>query len=784
MLHVVDLSLPAPEIANPFPYPLDPFQAWACKAIDAHENVLVTAKTGSGKTLVGEYQIKTSLARGKRVFYTTPIKSLSNQKFHDLKEMGLSVGIMTGDIKFAPQSDVVVMTTEILCNLLFKKDTPSESFVQLSLNDVDAIVFDEVHYINNPERGKVWEQCIMLLPPEINLVMLSATIAEAPKFAAWIGEVKQKPIHLISTQYRVVPLVHTVGDNLVIMDHRDVFYPERYNAWLQSLEESKRKQREHARRVADRRRAGYDDAPVEKDSRQQSFLHQMNHLVETAELPALFFVFSRARCEEYAAKVSHDLLTSTETASVRHILDFHLHRYPDIQTSAQYHALRGLLEKGIAFHHSGLLPVLKEIVEILFGKGLVKLLFATETFAVGINMPTKTVVFTSFTKHSEGGLRMLRSDEYIQMAGRAGRRGKDTRGFVHYLPDREPAPLEDVRRMMTGGQQRVCSRMDFGYDFLIKTLHAHGLDWREVVKQSYWYTQHLEGIEQDKREVQRITAERDELRLTSAIVDDLVVRHMLENLVRETTNSKRKDAQRKLEAWKREHEGHRWDAAWKSFSRWTTLTKMIAETEDKIRDATEYESWITPRIEYLEGHGFLGTQLGLLAANVHEGHSIMMPVAFHSKALHKLTFEQLVGCLSLFGTSGEEREDEELTLNDCVHLEPETVATVQAFITNSIAPLVHSEKVPSNASYWRIDCTWADAAIRWVKGEHASLICGDYGLYEGNFIRAMLKIANLVDEWTTMATLTKDLDQLELLRDARQKIVKGVVVPDSLYLRT
>lgn len=202
MLILDDLSKPAPEVETPFRFPLDPFQTYACSAIAKDENVLVTAKTGSGKTLVGEFQIHHSLAKGKRVFYTTPIKSLSNQKFHDLKKMFPSVGIVTGDIQFCPQADVVILTTEILRNLLFKQGGPTEGVgltAGLSLQDLDAVVFDEVHYINDPDRGKVWEECLMLLPPEINLVLLSATLDEPAAFAEWLGDLKQKPIHLIST---------------------------------------------------------------------------------------------------------------------------------------------------------------------------------------------------------------------------------------------------------------------------------------------------------------------------------------------------------------------------------------------------------------------------------------------------------------------------------------------------------------------------------------------------------------------------------------------------------
>jgi antiviral helicase SKI2 len=234
-----ECTLPS-DLAVNYTFQLDPFQKHSIRAISREENVLVTAKTGSGKTLVGEYQIAHSLRKGKRIFYTTPIKSLSNQKFHDLKHLykNNTVGIATGDIKFLPNADIVVMTTEILRNLLYKKGSTTENLgltSNLSLENLDSVVFDEVHYINNKERGTVWEETLILLPKEINLVLLSATIDSADLFASWLGHLKQKPIHLISTNYRIVPLEHYVfkKDKIeTIMDSKEVFYPDAYNRYL------------------------------------------------------------------------------------------------------------------------------------------------------------------------------------------------------------------------------------------------------------------------------------------------------------------------------------------------------------------------------------------------------------------------------------------------------------------------------------------------------------------------------------------------------------------------
>lgn len=416
MLKIGDLTN-APEVITNYGFPLDPFQKIAIQSIQNEENVMVTAKTGSGKTLVAEYQIEYSLAKGKRVFYTTPIKSLSNQKFHDLKKIYENrVGIMTGDIKFAPQADVVILTTEILRNLLFKIGTTTETIgttSMLSVADVDAVVFDEFHYIMDPERGKVWEETLILLPPHIKVILLSATIDSPEMFGEWLAKLKNRNLMLVSTEYRVVPLKHCVRKGVdleIIMDDKNRFYKDAYNRYLIYLKNQHDKKKKHAELVQDRRIGGYEDKPITKENHEKSFIFQMNDTIRYLKqynlLPVLFFVFSRRHCEELAEKVEDALLTHDETASVKRIVGFYLSRYDELNTMPQYNQLLRVLEKGVAFHHSGLLPLLKEIVELLFNQGLIRVLFATETFAVGINMPTKTVVFTSYQKHDNGGMRL------------------------------------------------------------------------------------------------------------------------------------------------------------------------------------------------------------------------------------------------------------------------------------------------------------------------------------------------------------------------------------------
>lgn len=802
-------------------YPLDPFQQHAVAAISRDENVLVTAKTGSGKTLVGEYQIAHSLSKGRRVFYTTPIKSLSNQKFHDLKAMFPSVGIMTGDLKFRPDADIVIMTTEILRNLLFKANSTATRSLgitaDLSLEGLDAVVFDECHYINDRDRGAVWEETLILLPPQVNLVLLSATIDTPEFFAGWLGDLKKKPIHLISTQYRIVPLQHAVyrGEELLtVMDHRDKFEAGLYNAWLLWRSGQVKAAQDHRVKVADRRRGGYEADTIARHSvGPKAFKHQMNELIARLQglglLPALFFVFSRKDCERFAASVEHTLIDSSDTATVKHILDFHLHRYGEgLLRMPQYQTLRALLEKGIAFHHSGLLPVLKEAVEILFGRGYVKLLFATETFAVGINMPTKTVVFTGYRKYDDatGGMRMLNTDEYIQMAGRAGRRGKDDKGLVLYLPDREPESLSDVKRMMTGGRATFQSRMTFHYDFLLKTLQAGNLDWLDLMKRSYWQKRQDSILEATKRELENLERERDALGLKKEEYEDLLERERLAAEVANSVNAARRAAQAAWSTWENRHMGGHWSKLIKEvWPKWKSLAKDAEKMELELEYQADFTGDIWARLRALAAFGLLEkptedlgpsgpfplklTDLGTAATEINEGHEILLPLAFQKRILHGCSGKEIVTILSSFFKEGQESAGlvglEGLGVSSAVK---ESIQKIQAAADD----LRDLEKEYPGAAlqgvgdtlYWDLNIGWIEPIWRWLQeGVPMAQVCGEYELYEGNFMRVLMKLVNLLEEWRSVATLSEDVEMLEKVKGLELEILREVAVSDSLYLR-
>ena len=768
-----------PDVKTGYTFPLDTFQKQAIYAIQRDENVLVTAKTGSGKTLVGEYQIEHSLAKGKRAFYTTPIKSLTNQKFSDLKALYPGrVGVMTGDIKFCPHADVVVMTTEILRNLLFKQGATTQELgvtAALSMDGVDSVVFDEVHYINDPDRGKVWEECIMLLPPSVNIVMLSATIDSPETFAQWVGDLKKRPVHLISTEHRVVPLKHCIpgGEtHEVVMDARNKFHREVYMSYLRKLKRDDDEQR----RLADAVRAREDgDAPIEKTVRSESFVHRMKRLVESLSLnsllPALFFVFSRKQCEQYASKIEGNLLSERESADVTNIVRFHLSRHrKELENVHQYHSILSLLQKGVAFHHSGLLPLLKEIVEVLFSRGLVKVLFATETFAVGINMPTKTVVFTSYRKVDDTGeLRMLRAHEYIQMAGRAGRRGKDTEGLVLYLPAHRPESVEDVQTMMTGSAQTLESKMDFHYDFIIKCLQSGGrVGTDDMTRNSFWYKSRLSEIEALEDENFRL--ENLTLCLDS---DEFHTRESIEENMRSCSSTDRKEWQRKLDTWKNKHVGPRWDNGWKHFKQCKVAQgKMVYNTAliEKLRTVD------MPFIKNLCAMKFISegklSDIGVMASEINEGHPLLMSVGYGVNLCEGLGAPEICALLSCFVDP------------DPCDYSPEVPFEIQTHYSRLLAirdRLRSQEITKSPEDYWEVSSFWMEPIYEWAKGNMSlSTICAEFELYEGNFVKAILKVQAILQEWTTLATYKQDLEMLELLRDFT--LVRDVVVPASLYL--
>ncbi len=441
-------------------FTLDPFQVEAIEAIENNHSVVVSAATGTGKTLIADYLIEKFITENKRVIYTAPIKALSNQKFKEFTQsFGTDkVGLVTGDIVINSTAQVLIVTTEIYRNMLMVHDP--------IINDLSYVVFDEIHYINDIERGTVWEESVIFSPNSIRFLCLSATIPNAKEFAGWIESVNDHKVDVIEYHKRAVPLKHLVFDKvagLTDLDTLDGVIKEQKKSGLPTTVEKDK----HSKKG-------------KKGKRQQkpqtiaaSHIELVEELRDQQLLPSIFFVFSRAGCQDKAAELAknHDLVTSQEKKRIIQIYQEKI--TPETKEMGTTRLLRKVIAKGIGIHHAGLLPVLKEIVEELFSEGLVKVLYTTETFAVGINMPAKAVCFNSVQKYDGIQFRYLNTKEYFQLAGRAGRRGIDTIGYSIVMIDRSKISVPKLKKVTEKDIEPIRSQFKLSYNTILNILYRH-----------------------------------------------------------------------------------------------------------------------------------------------------------------------------------------------------------------------------------------------------------------------------------------------------------------------
>ncbi|GAA4977335.1 DEAD/DEAH box helicase [Yinghuangia aomiensis] len=416
---------------NEYEFGLDPFQDEACRALESGRGVLVAAPTGSGKTVVGEFAVHLALRQGRKCFYTTPIKALSNQKYTDLvKRYGADqVGLLTGDNSVNGDAPIVVMTTEVLRNMLYASSH--------TLNGLGYVVMDEVHYLSDRFRGAVWEEVIIHLPPSVTLVSLSATVSNAEEFGDWLATVRGDTAVVVS-EHRPVPLwQHVMAGNRVY----DLFTDENHQEVNPDLVRLARETNERTGRPYDKYRKGRNNRDGAAPQRRRVWTPSRVDVIEKLDaqglLPAITFIFSRAGCAAAVQQCLHAglrLNTNAERAQVKSIVESRTGHIPDedLQVLGYFEWLEAL-QRGIAAHHAGMLPTFKEVVEELFVRGLVKAVFATETLALGINMPARSVVLEKLVKWNGETHADLTAGEYTQLTGRAGRRGIDVEGHAVVL---------------------------------------------------------------------------------------------------------------------------------------------------------------------------------------------------------------------------------------------------------------------------------------------------------------------------------------------------------------
>ena len=533
--HVVDVNkdIPnfhelVPEMARTWPFELDTFQKEAVYHLENGDSVFVAAHTSAGKTVVAEYAISLAAKHMTKAIYTSPIKALSNQKFRDFKTVFDDVGILTGDVQINAEASCLIMTTEILRSMLYRGAD--------LIRDVEFVIFDEVHYVSDAERGVVWEEVIIMLPDHVNIVLLSATVPNTLEFASWVGRTKKKNIYVISTAKRPVPLEHYLWSGKQmhkVVDSKKKFLEKGWKEANDIMSGRDKVKEQSADAGAARggqtgsrgpiaqrggrggqqqrggNQGGGNQQRGQPSNRGQGniartgrgggrtsaaqdrnvWVHLVHHLRKENLLPTCIFVFSKKRCEENADSLSNqDFCTAAEKSQIHMIVEKSLARLkPDDRMIPQIRKMKEMLSRGVAVHHGGLLPIVKEIVEILFARTLVKVLFATETFAMGLNLPTRTVAFSGYRKHDGKEFRNLTPGEYTQMAGRAGRRGIDTVGTVIIVSSgkTEAPSVGELRAMMIAPPTKLKSQFRLHYNMILNLMRVEALKIEEMIKRSF-----------------------------------------------------------------------------------------------------------------------------------------------------------------------------------------------------------------------------------------------------------------------------------------------------------
>jgi len=808
-----------------YPYPLSSFQKYAIEAILEGQHVLVTAHTGSGKTLPAEFAIQHFAKMGKKVIYTSPIKALSNQKYYEFSQKypTISFGLFTGDIKTNPDADVLIMTTEILMNYLFTSLDISEQNKKSNLqfqidiqNDLACVIFDEVHYINDTERGQVWEKTILMLPSQIQMIMLSATIDNPVGFAEWCERDKtEKIVYLASTNHRVVPLSH-YG---FLTTTEAIFKQVKDKQLQQIIRDTTNRliplQTEKGSFLVDgyrnilRMRKLFEAKEIYM--KRQHVLNQLALFLREREmLPAIVFVFSRKNVELCAKEITVPLLEDDSKVSyiVRRECEQIIRKLPNFQeylNLPEYNNLVTLLERGIGIHHSGMIPILREIVELMISKKYIKMLFATESFAIGLDCPIRTAVFTSLTKFDGNGERFLMSHEYTQMAGRAGRRGIDTIGYVVHCNNLFTLPsMNEYKNILGGIPQKLVSKYRISYSLILNLLkNGQTKDFHLFSNKSMIFNELLKTQNGINSEINVLTEKINKKLeyVNNARTPRSICEHYiyLETTLKNSVNKKRKDAEKQLENIKSEYRYINDD--------FKSVQELI-DMENKLNKNTEFLEYNKKYIESetekickimiengfiekcIENDEYILSHLGNIASNVAEIH----PLIISKKMIEWDYFKefspiQLIGLFSCF-TDIKIPFDMKLSVSN----------TDDLFLKNKIENITRQYRyyneleieyeVDTGIKYDdALNYDMVDFSMKWchcqTEDECKIFIQTDVSDKEisiGDFTKAMLKIVTISKELMNVCETIGEIELLHKLNQIEGLVLKYVTTSQSLYV--
>jgi len=819
-----------------FDFPLSPFQKHAIEAVVSGNHSLSCVPTGSGKTLPALFAIRYFVGQGKRVIYTSPIKALSNQKYYEFTQKfpDMSIGLLTGDIKLNPGADVLVMTAEILQNTLHRKEqlaseitTPSAllSFEMDIDTELGCVIHDEVHMINDESRGNVWENMILMLPKQIQMIMLSATLDNPENFARWIEtrgenneiETDQKQVYLATSNYRHVPLTHYMylcSPQAIFKAERDKTVQQKIRNTLDTLHPVV-----SATNVFDE--ITYNRVTdilklLEKNKvfvKRSFVLNEIcKHMVQNSMLPAVTYILSKKQLHVASREISVSLLAEDDAPPAvvarecEQLLRSKLSNHEEFRRLPEYIEMVDLMStKGIAVHHSGVLPIIREMVELMFSKGYIKLLFASDTIAVGLDFPIKTVLFTDLKKYDGKTRRMIHSHEYKQAAGRAGRRGRDTVGHVIHLPNlyRDMSRLE-FRAMATGGPQSLVSKFRISYGLVLNLLGANAEGTTEGISRStsfcgrsmiqYELDKQVTGLNEQIAAAQQEIIKKEEcIKHLRTPLETIYRFHELEKEIPSSKNKKRKILEREMTTIK-ENRNLMSDAA------------TVASLKDKQTELQELNN------QYISAKTYLGNQVGSIidlfkrddyissdgtltlkgnyAANIREGPCLVFAEMLTSPEFASLEACDLAVLFSCFAGLRVAEDDREQYVSADELADLKAVLKIASDTAASCADFENTERVyASRGDDMEISFDLMSLVREWYAAEDepsCKLVVQraqqEKGVLLGEFTKAVTKIVNIAAEVERVAEFAGDLAMVGRLRDVSKNLLKFVVTNQSLYV--
>lgn len=809
-----------------FPFELSDFQKWAIYSIVNGKDTMVCAPTGSGKTLPAEFAIKYFTDMGKKVIYTSPIKALSNEKFYNFQKKfpNISFGLLTGDNKFNPDAQVIIATTEILLNTLQKQKCIENNILdknKLNLDfdldvskDVGVVVFDEIHYINDPDRGHVWEKSIMFLSKNVPYLGLSATINKPEKLCQWnenqVFGAKRNEMYLCISNYRNVPLFHysfmTLPQsqlNAIHSSHKALFEKMTNKPVLLKEQDKPFVERNYynMKKILE-----YNYENKIQPNNTFVFNEMVNYLKINNLLPALTFIFSRRQCYIWAGKIQRSLfeddstIPSTIEQTATKILISKLDNWKEYTKLVEFQNIVKLLKKGIAVHHSGVTPIFREMIELLYNDGLIRLLIATETFAVGINMGIRSVVFTGLTKFDGRGFRFLHSHEYGQASGRSGRRGKDTKGYVFHLNnlfdlrDNNPS-FSEYTKMLSCSPQTLTSKLNIDFNLLISLLYTGNNEFEGFMKNSMLSNemgqQELVIQKQHNDLKEKYQKKEDGFQFLKTNRETLKKYYELEEHIQYANKKKKK---KMLSDMNNISSDKFFKKDYKYFKDNMTLGIELAKLVKRQQDSIDYfGNEISLHLNILKQENYIDddytlTNKGKISANIHEVHSQVMADIIDDGGFDQLSPEEIVAVVSVFTPIRLSDEDKYINV-DYINCNNNIIQTIKK-IKKSLDYWydIETKHQTSFAQEYNIQYDMCEFMFKWCLAENEEQCIQIYNevkgfnIYIGEFVKAILKIKNICKELEQACQIKENVSLLNRLSKVPELILKSIATNQSLYL--